>query len=44
MIRSLTAAGGALALLLTLGCGAVIHDFSPYDAPQQTAVEKPPEK
>jgi predicted small lipoprotein YifL len=47
MIRSLTAAGGALALLLTLGCGTKGPLYLPQpapDAPQQTAVEKPPEK
>ena len=47
MIRRLIAAGGALALLLTLGCGTKGPLYLPpsdQDAPPPTTVEQPPEK
>jgi len=47
MIRRLIAAGGALALLLTLGCGTKGPLYLPQpdpDAAQQKTVEQPQEQ
>jgi len=47
MIRRLIAAGGAVALLLTLGCGTKGPLYLPkpdQNAPQPTTVEQPQEK
>ena len=47
MIRRLIGVGGALALLLTLGCGTKGPLYLPQpdrDAAQQTAVEQPQEQ